>query len=354
MPKAKPILFSTPMVQALLDGRKTQTRRVVKLPKDRGQWEATTVGGIGVTDRYGRPTQEHVAIWNTTTGSCIACPIGKVGDYLIPAMYIPNVPKIYCADIQGNIWSKARGEWRKLKPFIPKAQKRYESVTICLDGRKTTRNVHRLVCATFYGEAVSKGMQVRHIDGNSLNNCAENLKWGTQAENWMDRRAHGNSCTGQLHHDAKFSNEEREHIRWCIKKGICSQKHIARVLGVYQSTIYFMMDAKEKFTENQDDNNWASRLTLEITDIQVERLQDISEEDANAEGTNHISCRPEKASILPATYDTKGFATNNKHAFESLWKSINGKDSWNVNPWVWVIDFKVHKMNVDEVLNGKH
>lgn len=63
----------------------------------------------------------------------------------------------------------------------------------------------------------------------------------------------------------------------------------------------------------------ASRITLEITDIRIERLQDISEEDAIAEGMN-----PE----LP------------RAKFRSLWESINGKGSWNLNPWVWVIEFK--------------
>lgn len=63
----------------------------------------------------------------------------------------------------------------------------------------------------------------------------------------------------------------------------------------------------------------ASRITLEITGVRVERLQDISEEDAIAEGMN-----PE----LP------------RAKFRFLWESINGKGSWNLNPWVWVIEFK--------------
>jgi len=80
---------------------------------------------------------------------------------------------------------------------------------------------------------------------------------------------------------------------------------------------------------------WASRLTLKITDIRVERLQDISEEDSVQEGyppSMGMDC------IHPRMW------------FEDLWQSINGKESWDTNPWVWVIEFKVHKMNVDEYL----
>jgi len=64
---------------------------------------------------------------------------------------------------------------------------------------------------------------------------------------------------------------------------------------------------------------WASRITLEITGVRVERLQGISAEDAAAEG---ITGRAKM------------------HDFGVLWSSIYGDDSWQANPWVWVIEFK--------------
>ncbi|WP_039659626.1 hypothetical protein [Pantoea sp. MBLJ3] len=83
---------------------------------------------------------------------------------------------------------------------------------------------------------------------------------------------------------------------------------------------------------------WASRITLEITGVRVERLQDISEEDAKAEGV------PPAGDLLPdypGTYLTpkSDFATAGV-AFQRLWQSIYGDDSWQANPWVWVIEFK--------------
>lgn len=74
----------------------------------------------------------------------------------------------------------------------------------------------------------------------------------------------------------------------------------------------------------------ASRILLEITEVRVERLLDISEADALAEG-----CQP--------------LAKNNPHrqtyraGYEALWEDINGPGSWDANPWVWVISFKVIK-----------
>lgn len=84
---------------------------------------------------------------------------------------------------------------------------------------------------------------------------------------------------------------------------------------------------------------WMSRITLEITDVRVERLQDISEEDAKAEGCDK---EIEHEEILTqADYDC-GYYTPAYYAcgFERLWQSINGPDSWSANPWVWVVTFK--------------
>ncbi len=80
----------------------------------------------------------------------------------------------------------------------------------------------------------------------------------------------------------------------------------------------------------------ACRIFLEITDIRVERLQDISEEDAIAEGVEKWSdgfdykCYSKHA----------GRYTHAKDSFFSLWESINGKESWDKNPFVWVLNFK--------------
>lgn len=85
---------------------------------------------------------------------------------------------------------------------------------------------------------------------------------------------------------------------------------------------------------------WASRLTLEITDVRVERLQDISEDDAECEG------------VTPAAPPEQTGARH-KPAFRHLWEDINGEESWASNPWVWVVEFQPHHMNVDAFLRGR-
>lgn len=79
---------------------------------------------------------------------------------------------------------------------------------------------------------------------------------------------------------------------------------------------------------------WASRIQLEITGIRVERLQDISEEDAVAEGAQPIGCDH----IRRSCEDIGCYGDTAKARFRGIWEST-GSD-WDANPWVWVIEFK--------------
>ena len=79
---------------------------------------------------------------------------------------------------------------------------------------------------------------------------------------------------------------------------------------------------------------WASRITLEVTGVRVERLQDISEADAMAEGAP-----PSHPSIDRISREF-GYADFPRSWYAQLWGQINGSDSWAANPWVWVIEFR--------------
>lgn len=93
---------------------------------------------------------------------------------------------------------------------------------------------------------------------------------------------------------------------------------------------------------------WASRLTLRVTDVRIERVQDITEEQAKFEGCNrNVWFSPSGSSeedwvnfdgMLHSTFIT-GFA--------NIWESIHS--NWNENPYVWVIEFEVIHRNVDEI-----
>lgn len=82
---------------------------------------------------------------------------------------------------------------------------------------------------------------------------------------------------------------------------------------------------------------WASRITLEITSVRVERLQGISEADALAEGVAQ-AVRDRLPVQQCGEYDA--IDVDPLELYRDLWESINGTGSWGPNPWVWVLEFR--------------
>lgn len=197
--KERPILFSAPMVQAILAGRKTMTRRVVKFPKDFDGREVYQNGTLGL--KYSKADS---TLWR------IFCPYGEIGDRL----------------------------WVRETFFI---------------NRRKPNTIS----------------EIRYMADTG-----------------------GYYCEG----------------------GKMLQEYYEKKPSI------FMPRA-------------ASRITLEITNVRVERLQEITDEDIAREGTSDWTL--EESQHL--TEDGKAVIRGHFHI---LWTTINGKGSWNANPWVWVIEFK--------------
>lgn len=98
----------------------------------------------------------------------------------------------------------------------------------------------------------------------------------------------------------------------------------------------------------------ASRLTLTVTDVRVERLQDISESDAVAEGIERHKAgwMPYNTAFFEADGTTPaGYHPAPRDSYRSLWNVINGFEgpkSWDANPWIVAYSFSVHHGNIDE------
>ncbi len=95
-----------------------------------------------------------------------------------------------------------------------------------------------------------------------------------------------------------------------------------------------------------------SRLTLTVTDVRVQRLQDISEADAVAEG---VDAGETSRGIMWRAYgeDQNCWVDTARMSFIHLWDSIHGADAWSANPWVSVIHFRTERKNIDEVGDGR-
>lgn len=231
--KERPILFSGPMVRAILEERKTQTRRTMKPQPPTGEWDvgALTAETIYPTkvDRHGedQPGPECFGATCESGEWCLPCPYGAPGDLL---------------------W--VRETWAALDRCI------------------------------------------RQRDSAAVNYRA--------------------------------SDTIGPHLKW-------------------RPSIFMP--------------RWASRLTLRITDIRVERLQEITGDDAFAEGIQ-IPCSGPGMPLLritgrvspdrfssedPRIWKVKDWA---RFEYAELWEQINGKGSWDANPWVWVITFERFQQEV--------
>lgn len=229
--KERPIPFSAPMVRAILDGRKTVTRRPVRI-QPRSQ---SDIGSYGI----GQPFIRHP----DPTKRNPECPYGRPGDRL----WVRETWGVISHDFdqQGNAI-----DWEPDRPA------------------KVIREMR-------FGRGYYSGHVVYAADGP--------CEWAGDEDGGGDPRS-----------------------AW--KPSI----HMPRV---------------------------ASRILLEITDVRVERLQDISEQQALAEGVRPYTDHAE----LGDWYHVEGVETYSADpckSFELLWTAINDAASWDANPWVWVVEFK--------------
>ncbi|EPS2508384.1 TPA: hypothetical protein J6O35_001192 [Escherichia coli] len=109
-----------------------------------------------------------------------------------------------------------------------------------------------------------------------------------------------------------------------IKNGVS----LASKLCDYKADYSDSSNLAEGWTPSIHMPRWASRILLEITDVRVERLHDMSEADAKAEGAS------------PATYKITPPEAVYRVGFGDIWRGIYGQENWLSNPWVWVIEFK--------------
>lgn len=119
---------------------------------------------------------------------------------------------------------------------------------------------------------------------------------------------------------------------------------------VYAATDSVQQRLDEKWTPSIHMPRWASRITLEITGVRVERLQDISDGDALEEGVTTLRNKAWDREHFPVwCYQFDEACADGRRppvgpspsmVFRALWESINGPGSWDANPWVWVVEFK--------------
>lgn len=156
---------------------------------------------------------------------------------------IPGFPG-YRVGSDGSVWScrvhgGIRPPWRLLCPGNRKGDVSYLVVNLWRQGKGYMRYVHRLVLTAFRGPG-QPGAVACHVDGNSLNNRVDNLRWGSRKENEADKDRHGRRRRGEKHQNAKLTLNNVRDIRRLRGEGIpasavakrfgVSRRHIGKIL----------------------------------------------------------------------------------------------------------------------------
>lgn len=246
--KERPILFSAPMVRAILEGRKTQTRRSIHPKPQESEYNPGSF-----------------PVW-----------------YRQPKTVVHNAKRK----------NPATGEWEDCKSTIKKGSL-----------------IHAQVTKEWFVDNCPYGQQ-----GDVL--------W--VRETWRADWVYDNSPPSKI--------EPTGGIRYEADG---------------EETIYGSYSWSKKTRPSIFMPRWASRITLEVIGIRIERLQDITEEDSKMEGVelNRFDSMPVEGSMTWRDYSRPegewGYGCGHaKGSYSSLWESINGPGSWDANPWVWVVEFK--------------
>ena len=181
-------------------------------------------------------------------------------------------------------------------------------------------------------------------------------------------------------HPIKFAIGDRLWVKEAWRARLYNQAVPPRDIDPWATRLHF--DADGQPPECDDGTNWdrlrasihmprwMSRLTLTVTDVRVQRLQEISEADAVAEGVEPIRYEwwqgfvrnPDGSRSMmeafgpsdapPADFEHPERQVIEKSAtegFRSLWNSLHGPDAWDANPWVCALTFTTHPRNIDQI-----
>ena len=157
-------------------------------------------------------------------------------------------------------------------------------------------------------------------------------------EAWGYRCSAGTSAVGQYMHTIAYRADDARHSYGPMPiEGVGLPKWRERDDGMSPQAWDDRMTAYwRQWRPSIHMPRWASRITLEITAVRVERLRDISEADAKAEGISEFVggwwCEHDDAEQIAGMTPQEGYA--------HLWERINGAGSWAENPWVWVVTFQ--------------
>jgi DNA-binding MarR family transcriptional regulator len=167
---------------------------------------------------------------------------------------------------------------KTLKP-TPGGTGGYLTFKARVNGKPRTHCVHVVVCEAFHGPRPSAKHQVRHLDGNHLNNEAHNLKWGTAKENGEDRVRHGDSVRGERSGTAKLTWVKVREIRSLYVSGGVSTQALADRFHITRSAVQSVVRGRSwidpSYTPPDGKSTWRGEQSMKakLTAQQVREIR---------------------------------------------------------------------------------
>lgn len=163
---------------------------------------------------------------------------------------------------------------------------------------------------------------------------------------------------GRVHSVTNFQSGDRAYVReaWRVHRSfdaMSGSELEALAPRVWPEVDRDNCDAHGRYRHARFMPRWASRLTLFVENVRVQRLQDISEDDAIAEGI--IEYEPTEEDPAEFSYVDGGDIWNNaRSAYAALWDSLHSKAGtrWGDNPWIYALMFRVVRGNIDHIGHG--
>lgn len=360
--KERPILFSAPMVRAILDGRKTQTRRVVKpqphiiygLTDDRIQVIHIDNGACDELDSFaerrnpdadsrlskfglhGRKRWACVladqiqGLWSEGIRGMVSVDWAQERQGVLQCLVVPREQESYEARSPLGLYGVPRDAGNGINAgqahrWEPGEQLPEESCMGDTTGELARQKGAR---ARNGGRETPRIEAIQHREGapemGNLNRTVQPTSRGPRS--WDEPVCHLSN--------SKFIVGRRLWVRetWSRAKLLSSHELFYRADGEHQAGRQLALsyhEREDRWRPSIHMPRWASRITLEITGVRVERLQEISEADAKAEGIT----------VWEGDRLQRGDSAG-RQDFAALWESINGSGSWDLNPWVWCISFR--------------
>jgi hypothetical protein len=365
MSTERPIIFNAAMVRALLDGRKTQFRRVMKnqpdflyrITDDNIEPIFISIEAVDelykITDGRETPTNSNIA------------ELGLYGGGRWAHLLADTLQGIRAQGLRGLVsisWSQKR-QWIFTYLPVPRKQESDEiSTQTGLHGVSWDATVQNGTGSAFGRSAgeLSAGQPVLGDAGGKLDGSqgtrprmrgrktsdgeAHELRTRTSSMGVSDRIMQSASrrtdSWDEPSGDVRYSDFQIGMRLW-VREAWAAEIHMDHLppRDIPELSKIWLLSIDEHEADHDPEAGrwrpgmfmprWASRILLEITNVRVERVQEISESDSIAEGC-HVGVGA-------------GNWRNARHRFEDLWDSINGSKpgcSWSSNPWTWCISFK--------------